>query len=509
MAPAAASGQHRRAFGLGWPLGIGVGLLAAATVALIVVTGSPVGAVLPVGIVGLVALLCAIPLRYPGYVMLFLGLTLESQAEIWGNGLYKSPIVLFGWLMQSHMNVAFPQLKPLAFSGMEVFCLLFTLIAAYRRASGSRIDGDFIPAAAPLRSYAWTMVLAAVVMEGWGFARGGADFGNSLWQIEHVVYLPLFFYVFHICFRGPRDQIGVGKVIIAAAITRAVIGYSIRQFVQPNDFGSMPVATTHSDSMLFAAAFCLCITLALQIPGRRYRLLCLFVLPILLAGMRANNRRIVWIEIGMSLAVVIILMPWTPLKRKILRYVLFALPFVIIYLIAGWNSQTGPLRGANMIRSLVDSKSDASTEWRDNENIDLIASLQSNPVLGLGFGQKYIGPAFIEDVYPQEHFLPHDSMLGIWAFGGIVGFTLYWLLLSVGGFLAARTYAFATRPIDRVAALFGIQMILIYANQGYGDIGFGTTTGVLLTGVTLAMIGKLAMTTGAWPWKTRRDAEAT
>jgi hypothetical protein len=196
-------------------------------------------------------------------------------------------------------------------------------------------------------------------------------------------------------------------------------------------------------------------------------------------------------------------MPMTPLKRKVMRWVLIASPFIIAYLVIGWNQSTGPFRGAAMIRSLVDSKTDASTQWRDNENFDLLVSLKSNPLLGLGFGHRYIGPIDIEDVYPQEHFLPHDALLGIWAFGGLIGFALYWVFLAAGGFVAARCYRFATTGVDRVASLFVLQMLLIYMNHGYGDLGFGTQTGVVLMAVALALIGKVALTTGAWPAKGR------
>jgi len=162
-----------------------------------------------------------------------------------------------------------------------------------------------------------------------------------------------------------------------------------------------------------------------------------------------------------------------------------------------------------MVRSLVDSKTDASTEWRELENLDLVTSLRSSPVLGLGFGHKYIGPVNIEDVYAQEHFLPHNSLLGVWAFGGIIGFTLNWMFLAVGCFVAIRTYTMAKRAIDRVAVLSVLQMIMIYMNHCYGDLGLGTTTGVLLVAPALSVVGKLALTTGAWPAKGAAAARAS
>jgi hypothetical protein len=92
-------------------------------------------------------------------------------------------------------------------------------------------------------------------------------------------------------------------------------------------------------------------------------------------------------------------------------------------------------------------------------------------------------------------------VLGLWAFGGVVGFSLLWTMLAVTMFFAARCYKLASRPIDRVAALSAMMMIVVYMAHCYGDLGYGAWASVFMMAVVLWVVGKLALTTGAWPSK--------
>ena len=101
--------------------------------------------------------------------------------------------------------------------------------------------------------------------------------------------------------------------------------------------------------------------------------------------------------------------------------------------------------------------------------------------------------------YELEPYLPHNSVLGLWAFTGYLGFTLIWLIPTVGLYVAARAYRLSTEPFDRTAALTCVCCVVVYELQCYGDMGLGSVISILLLAPSFAMIGKLAVKVGAWP----------
>jgi O-antigen ligase len=140
--------------------------------------------------------------------------------------------------------------------------------------------------------------------------------------------------------------------------------------------------------------------------------------------------------------------------------------------------------------------------WRDLENYNLFYTLRHNPVFGTGYGHGYdeiIGLPDVSSSYALYRFLPHNSILGLWAYGGFVGFTALWTMLVVGLFLAARAYRHAITVDDQTAALTAVSIIVVYLVYCYGDLGLGTWASVFIVAPAFAIASKLAVSTGAWP----------
>jgi hypothetical protein len=455
------------------------------------------------------------PLRYPAFVMTFLALTLENPGDVPGAGLWKSPIYDWGALFLGHMNLTLP-IKALVFSGLDLMLLVMFGIALRRSMTGDRTDGERVSdAKSPLGIFAALCLFGASWMWLWGMLSGGADFGSSLWQVQRVVYLPILFFAFRIALRGPADADTLGGIVIAAACVKAALAIYIDATVPPPPNEPMlPYATTHADSMLWAVALTLIILkLALRY-GRRRVALALCVVPLLVVGMVTNNRRIVWVEVIAALATVWALMPWTKMKLTIARVALLALPVVLIYLVFGWSHPTGAFRPVGVLRSVVDSNADASTSWRDWENYNLFYTLKGAPLLGTGYGHGYTEIVVLPDIsasYSLYRHIPHNSILGLWAYGGLVGFSLLWALIPVGLFVAARAQLAAERPREQVIALGAIATVVVYLVHCYGDMGLGTWTSVFLVAPALALAEKLAVATGGFektPARSRRKVTA-
>ena len=188
------------------------------------------------------------------------------------------------------------------------------------------------------------------------------------------------------------------------------------------------------------------------------------------------------------------------LKRFLARAALVALPVAAAYVAIGWDSKAEIFAPVKLFRSVSDSDIDHSTLYRDVENYNLLYTIRWNPFVGAGFGQPFDIVAPLDDIsfFKEYRYMPHNSILGFWAFGGIFGFTGLSLVFVVAIFLASRSYRLARTPDERVAAFSVIAMVLIHEIQCWGDIGFSERNSIFLVSAALAVAGQLAVSTGAW-----------
>jgi O-antigen ligase len=218
--------------------------------------------------------------------------------------------------------------------------------------------------------------------------------------------------------------------------------------------------------------------------------------------MIANNRRLAWMELDAAIFTLYVISPRTRLKLLLTRTVVLAIPLVMVYAVAGWNSKSAVFAPVQLFRSVEDADSDVerSTLFRDLENYNLLATLRYNPFVGTGFGHPYSEEVKLDDIsfFKEYRFLPHNSVLGLWGFCGVFGFTGLSVPLVVAVFLGARSYNRARSPDERVAASAVLAMVVIYLIQAWGDIGFSEKRSIFLVSAALAVAGRLAVSTGAW-----------
>ncbi len=485
----------------------GLGLV---TLALVFAGNGNLGiALAPVAVTLLVVLVARAPLRHSLVVLAFLCLTLESPAEIPAGGLWQSPLYTLGALLLTHLNLVLP-IKALFFSGLDLVLVLLTLVWVIRRVTGSETDTrGQVPAATPLRAAALLCIAAILVVWARGLLGAGADFRFSLWQVFRVIYLPCVFLLCCAGLRGPSDSRALGTALVAAAILRAGLAIYLRHLFPDEE--QLPYATVHADSMLFASGFLLVLVVFFERPSPRNLLIALVTLPILAWGMIANTRRLVWVELLAGLIVLYLITPFTRLKRTIARTLALSVPVLLVYAGVGWSSSAKVFAPVRTLRSVIDSRADQSTQWRDWENYNLFYTVRTHPLLGTGFGHGYTEVVKLPDIsanYELYRFAPHNSVLGLFAYAGLIGFTAMWLLMPLGVFFAVRAYRFSTTPRDRTAALATVGVVVVYLVHCYGDMGLGTWTSVFTVAPAFALVAKQAVATGAWPLRPRRTGSA-
>ena len=149
-----------------------------------------------------------------------------------------------------------------------------------------------------------------------------------------------------------------------------------------------------------------------------------------------------------------------------------------------------------------ESKADTSTLWRELENYNLVftyhESTRCSASGSAGPSSEHIKLPDVTGSYELEPYVPHNSVVGLWAFGGLLGFSLLWAIFPVGFFFTARAYRWASTPMERVTALGAAAVQICYLIQGYADLGFGSWGPVFTVATSYALVGKICVANGAW-----------
>lgn len=492
----AAPGAPRQRSWPAWMVAASLAVLGSLVVlGLAVSGGNVVVGLVPLLGVALAVALWKLPLRLPALLIFFLTIFLEGPFERPAQGLWETPLFFLAKLLLTNLNTT-TGVKPLAFTPIDLLVAGMLLVMIVR---GPRLDQGRQPTARPVRLWAVVSLGACLFLWLFGLARGG-NFTNSLWQIHKIIYLSLLVLLFSATLRGKKDHQIITWMLLGAALYKAALAIYVRLTV---DNGGVPLATatSHDDSILFANACLLPLIAYAEKPDRR-RALVLLTLPLILGGMLANGRRIVWVEVVMCLLVLYFISPRSPLKRKLSRILIVMLPLVPIYVVMGWNSSATIFKPLRTLQSVSSPDADRSTMTRDIENFNLIWTLKENVLLGTGFGHEYQEKVVADDIslaFPQYRYIPHNGVLGLWAFTGLLGFTGLWMILALGVFFAARSYRFAADHEDRTIAFWCISSIAIFLVQAYGDMGTQSWMGPSTAAMAVAMAGKLAVAMGAWP----------
>jgi len=476
--------------------------LACGLVLLLAVIGTVIGDTMvgvllaPFAFALMVYCMARVPLRVSLMTMIFLTFTMENPGD--AESQWEGPFHTVCAMMNTHLNtidrsVGFTSW--MSFSGMDLCLFALFIIARLRKASGSKMDSaGRVPTPKPLVQFG-TLTVAGIAFT-WisGMLRGGI-FGMSLWQLDRVMYFPAVFFLSHMALRGPKDLPALAKVVLVSAAYKACIAIYVASTVQvaPDpETGSTRIAcaTNHADSILFAVAVVLVIALVLERVRGSAKWIGLALLPLICGGIVANNRRMAWVEVGAVCLVVYMVARDNAVKRRIRRTLTFLSPAIVGYLVVGWDSTASAFKPVQMVRSVVDPQTDGSTLWREIENYDIITTLQMHPFFGTGFGNGYIEFFPLPQIpYALEHYAPHNSILGMWCYAGIVGYFAMTSLWVGGIYFGMRAYH---------AALVSFGSIVIYMAQCWGDMGLGTSVGVYMVAPCIAIAGKLLVVSGDW-----------
>ena len=348
-------------------------------------------------------------------------------------------------------------------------------------------------------------LLALAAWAAFGVLRGG-DARQAQTQLNALLRMYFLYFAIHAAFRSSLDAMRLACVILAAALYRA-LGCLVFYFLYVRAGAIHPypeTITDHHDSVLWVTALVGLASFVLVSRNLRGQTLAALVALFLLLAILYNDRRIAWVELVGGLALLYVGMSTGRLKASLRRRALVALPLAALYVLVGWGRPQKVFAPVERLRSALTDETDASNDARALENRGLIITLQSRKLLGSGFGHPFTEvslrySAGMERVFPSYRYLPHNSLLGLAAFTGLIGFSLIWTFVPVTAFAAARAFPRASNAREQALSLVAFAAPFIYSAQAFGDMGLQSLKANVILAACTATAARLLVGTGAWP----------
>jgi O-antigen ligase len=156
----------------------------------------------------------------------------------------------------------------------------------------------------------------------------------------------------------------------------------------------------------------------------------------------------------------------------------------------------------------VSDRNQDSDLYRTIEKADIVATIRSSPILGIGFGHPFLRPIPLPPInlFLLSPYMPHNAILWMWMKVGALGFLamvyLFGLTLVVG------TRNVLRMPHDDYAAitLTSLAFVLMYAIFSYVDISWDAQNMVIMAVATAQIASAPRLTGTAGPDLRRRRA---
>jgi O-Antigen ligase len=331
----------------------------------------------------------------------------------------------------------------------------------------------------------------------WGAIRGGSLY-FAYYQVWRFLAALLLAYVLVGAMRSPRDLVTLAKIVILAALIRgSLVIYFYWIHVRGKMYPVPEYMTNHDDSLLFVMAILIVGTWALIQGGKATWMKATLVTLYLFYAIVLNDRRIAWVELVMAAAAIYLLIGPGPVRTTVNKILIALLPILIVYIAIGWGREGAIFSPVQALTSVKDGDDPSSlTRQEELRNLLYTLSTNGNPLFGTGWGRPYEIVERIWSNYPEDWILvpytPHNSLVGLAVFSGLVGIFGIWGVVTVAGFLGALGYRTSKDPVPRAAALVAVGTLVAYGVHCYGDIGLQSFACCTMFGAAMATAAKVA-----------------
>ncbi len=300
----------------------------------------------------------------------------------------------------------------------------------------------------------------------YGQARGG-NFLSALWEVRALFYLCLmYFFVPQIIQSKQQISMLIWFIICAIAIKAFQGGF--RFIILGFQFGGNDTLTNSEDPIFIITLFILLLSLIIFNVDTKQRRALLYLLPILVLGFYAGQRRATYASFIITIIAFIFIVPKKE-GLKLLKFLSVLIVILGLYLAVFWNStsETGQL--AQKIKSMfyldpskMSARDYSSNLYREFENYNLSMTIRHSPFLGIGFGNKY--GQWLSFWGLQElgtlSYIPHNSILWLFAKTGSYGFFIFLFFLNSFIFFSASLLKKTKDPYLKAVCVVGALAVI-------------------------------------------------
>lgn len=341
------------------------------------------------------------------------------------------------------------------------------------------------------------MYLVFVVLALFNGLMAGADYRMAMQDVRAQIYFPLSYLLAVNLVESKTDLVRLLWLLVLCVGLKGVL-YTFRRYVtlaavEVSDQG----VGSHEEVLLFGTFIILLLVLRVFDLHPKLRLAMILMLPTVIIGDLACNRRagiaalIIVLPIFLLIAIVAL-----PARRHTLVCfgLLIGISFLIYYQ-AFSRSSSLFAQPARAVRSQFDpdQRDAASDRYREAESLNLMTTVRASPVIGWGYGREFLTPmdlSYASNVYEYGNIWAHNTILSVWMRTGTIGFFCFWMMMVA----ALLRVSEVVRGVDielAGLALFAISILIMWLLIGLLDMGLTQFRSVILTGIFIGAMDRL------------------
>lgn len=362
------------------------------------------------------------------------------------------------------------------------------------------------PSESPFRRQAfWALAiftglhfLIATVQMGLGLALGGR-LQVAFWQMKSFSLFPIWSLLGFWMIQGPRDATRLLSMIVAAMAVKTLYNCEVLWIGMGGSRGTREYVSSHMGSWFMALSIIIMIMRLIftHVPRGTAAFYRVFIALTLFIWF-ANDRRASLM--GAVLSIIFAAVVALPFARKKTVWKI-ARALVIVGLVIGVTWNLPPPTPGGFIRDVITHggrMDETQVDYRDLENFNLFLGISHHP-MGRGYGFPFVRYVDMPDIFSIAEILswvPHNSLLMIWLFGGPQNVASLGLLFAMSIAVSVRLFRVETDKRIRIYAMVSMMAMIQWLIYVWADMAWSFTNTVSIPAV---LVGGAAGLLGGAP----------